>query len=169
MQAAVNKRRRLARQAWLAVRLQDLAGQIEKLLPEVRAVIGGEGERAPVASAARSLERAASALASAAGRARHGAMPEGISELLEGTSPLLSLFGSRVVLAGAAGGSPPRPSAAAQALAVLLEEPKRSFEAAEVAMRLACSVPAARTTLNRLVRSGHADRPAPGRFRARSR
>ena len=42
-------------------------------------------------------------------------------------------------------------------------------QAAEVAQRLGCSVPIARTTLNRLVQSGHATRPAAGRFRARGR
>jgi predicted ArsR family transcriptional regulator len=73
-----------------------------------------------------------------------------------------------VVLAGKAGGPPRPPSAAARALAVLLEYSDRSMDAGDIAARLGCSVPAARTTLNRLVKSGHAMRTAPGWFRARS-
>jgi predicted ArsR family transcriptional regulator len=42
------------------------------------------------------------------------------------------------------------------------------MDAGDIAARLGCSVPAARTTLNRLVKSGHAMRTAPGWFRARS-
>jgi DNA-binding MarR family transcriptional regulator len=61
------------------------------------------------------------------------------------------------------------PSAGAQALAVLLEDPKRKFQAAEIAERLGCSIPIARTALNRLVQSGHASRPTAGRFRAKTR
>ena len=52
---------------------------------------------------------------------------------------------------------------------MLLEEPSRTFEAAEVAQRIGCSAAVARTTLNRLVQSGHATRAAAGRFRARRR
>jgi hypothetical protein len=88
---------------------------------------------------------------------------------LEGTSPLMSLLGSRVILARTGSETPRRPSAGAQALALLLEDPKRTYEAAEIAERLGCSVPSARTTLNRLVQSGHATRAAAGRFRAKSR
>jgi hypothetical protein len=59
------------------------------------------------------------------------------------------------------------PSAGAQALAMLLEDPSRTFEAAEVADRIGCSAAVARTTLNRLVQSGHA--AAAGRFSAKRR
>jgi DNA-binding IclR family transcriptional regulator len=58
------------------------------------------------------------------------------------------------------------PSIGAQALAILLERPAATFEAAEIARRLGCSIPVARTTLNRLVKSGHAARAGAGRFRA---
>jgi DNA-binding IclR family transcriptional regulator len=82
----------------------------------------------------------------------------------------MSLLGSRVVLALRTRSETPRkPSAGAQALALLLEDPKRAYEAAEIAERLDCSVPIARTTLNRLVQSGHATRVAAGRFRAKAR
>jgi hypothetical protein len=74
-----------------------------------------------------------------------------------------------VVLAGAGGARARRPSASAQVLAILLETPERPFDAKEIARRLRCSEPSARTTLHRLVQSGHAVRPAPGLFRAKSR
>jgi predicted ArsR family transcriptional regulator len=76
---------------------------------------------------------------------------------------------SRVVLARTGSETPRRPSAGAQAIALLLEDPKRTYEAAEIAERLDCSVPIARTTLNRLVQRGNATRVAAGRFRAKAR
>jgi hypothetical protein len=44
----------------------------------------------------------------------------------------------------------------------LLEKLATIFEAAEIARRLGCSIPVARTTLNRLVKSGHASRAGAG-------
>jgi hypothetical protein len=81
----------------------------------------------------------------------------------------MSLFGSRVVLARTGGEAATTPSTGAQVLAILLQNPVRTFSANEIAQRLGCSAPIARTTLNRLVRSGHATRPAAGRFRAKRR
>ncbi len=125
---------------------------------------------ASAASNARSLERAASAVRALVERANPDRLVGQIRALLEGTSPLMSMLGSRVVLARNSSPAEPRtPSAGAQALAVLLEDPARAFAAREVAERLGCSVPIARTTLNRLVHTGHARRVAPGRFRAKAR
>src|SRR6266536_2340723 len=155
MLLSMTKRSRVVRQVSLAVRIQRLAGETEKLVPEVKAALGDDVTRPLVASAARSLERAASAVRALAGPDRHAG---DLRAVLEGTSPLMSLLGSRVVLARAGRDTRRTPSVGAQALALLLEEPARTFEAAEIAERLGCSVPIARTTLNRLVRSGHAVR-----------
>lgn len=153
----------------MAVRIQKLTGEVERLVPELQSALRGGTDRALLGSAARSLERAASAVRGLVDEAGPGRPSPGIQALLGSASPPLGLFGSRVVLAGIAAGARRAPSAAAQALAVLLEEPGRAFDAAEIAGRLGCSVPIARTTLHRLVRSGHAKRPRPGRFRARAR
>ncbi len=169
MLLSMTKRSRVVRQASLAVRIERLAGETEKLVPEVKAALGDDVTRPLVASAARSLERAASAVRALADGGRPDRHAGDLRAVLEGTSPLMSLLGSRVVLARAGRDTRRTPSVGAQALALLLEEPARTFEAAEIAERLGCSVPIARTTLNRLVRSGHAVRGAPGRFRARSR
>jgi hypothetical protein len=165
----------VARHVGLALRIQRLASEIEKLVPEVKAALSNESElRYPLAPAAQSLERAAVAIRVLTERTKASGPGAELSaelraEILGGTSHLLSLFGSRVVLSRVGKDQPQPPSAGAQALAMLLEEPQRAFEAAEVAARLGCSVPIARTTLNRLVQSGHATRPAAGRFRAKVR
>ncbi|HJW75878.1 MAG: hypothetical protein A2V77_23680 [Anaeromyxobacter sp. RBG_16_69_14] len=164
----MKRRARLAQQAHLTVRIQRLTREIEELVPEVKAAVGGDDDGL-LASAAKSLERAAVAVSSLAGQGRPDRLGGDIRAVLEGTSPLMSLLGSRVVLASTGSDERRTPSAGAQALAVLLEEPERAFEATEVAERLGCSVPIARTTLNRLVRSGHATRPVAGRFRAKAR
>jgi hypothetical protein len=159
--------------AALEVRIQRLTGEIERLLPEVKEAVGSGGEPGfPLAPAAQALERAARAIRVLVERTKAKDPDAAIrAQMLGGMSPLLSLFGSRVVLAniGATIAAEPAKtaSAGAQALALLLEEPQRTFEAAEVAARLGCSLPIARTTLNRLVKSGHAARPAAGRFCAK--
>lgn len=158
----------LVRQSRVALRIQRLASAVEKLIPQIKRARGSDDGYAPqVASAARSLARAATAVRALAEEGRHGRDLPAI--LLEGTSPLMSLLGSRVVLSRAGRGPPAPPSAGAQALAMLLEDPARTFDAAEVAERVGCSVAVARTTLNRLVQSGHAARAAAGRFRAKRR
>lgn len=170
MTLPMKRRTRVTPSAGLVVRIQRLAGDVEKLVPEVKAAVGGGGLSYPLAPAAQSLERAAVALRVLAEKAGPGEAAAGIrAGLLGSASHLLSLFGSRVVLARGGKDEPQPPSAGAQALAVLLEEPERSFGAAEIAARLGCSIPIARTTLNRLVQSGHATRKAAGRFRARAR
>jgi hypothetical protein len=165
--AAMNDRTRLARHAQLASRIQRLTREVERLVPEVEAALAS-GSSELLAEPSRSLARAAAAVRSAVER-RHAVALRGIRAGLEGTSPLMSLLGSRIVLAPASREAPRPPSAGAQALAMLMEEPERTFDAAEIAERLGCSVPVARTTLNRLVKSGHAARAAAGRFRAAPR
>lgn len=158
------------KQVSVSTRLQRLAAELEALIPEVRAALKREEPHAwLVTSAARSLTRAAEALSALVAEAKPGPMPVEVRALLEGTTPLMSMLGSRLVLSGQPGGPPKAPSAAAQALAVLLEDPKRAFTAAEVAAQLALTEPVARTTLHRLVQSGHATRPAEGKFRAKAR
>lgn len=156
------------RQLALSVRLEKLARELEGLVPELEAALDAENPYLPMlAPAAKSLERAASAIRVLLERAKPGHPLGGdLRSILEGTSPLMSMLGSRLVLAGSAQRAARPPSAGAQALAVLLQEPEREFQADEIAERVGCSVPIARTTLNRLVRSGHAARSAPGRFRA---
>ena len=153
-----------ASSARLSLRIQGLTAEIEKLVPEVRAE---GGQRHLLASAALSLERAAVAVKRLVGAARPAESGRHLAAVL--TSPLLSFLGSRVVVARSGTDAPATPSAGAQALAILLEDPKRVVGAAEIAHRLGCSVSIARTTLNRLVKSGHAVRPSAGRFRARRR
>ena len=165
----MKNRTRVVRQMRLSVRIQQLTGEIEKLVPDVKASLGN-GHSRFLASASKSLERAATAVRALADHAPPSRLVEGdFMAALEGTSSLMSLLGSRVVLARTGSEIPRRPSAGAQALALLLEDPKRTYEAAEIAERLDCSVPIARTTLNRLVQSGHATRAAAGRFRAKAR
>jgi hypothetical protein len=163
-------RARLARQAQLSARIQRLTRDIERLVPEIEAALAGGRSSELLAEPSRSLARAGAAVRAAVeGRERRSVPLTGIRAGLEGTSPLMSLLGSRIVLSPMKGEAPRPPSAGAQALAMLLEEPGRAFDAAEIAERLRCSVPVARTTLNRLVRSGHAARLAAGRFRAMAR
>lgn len=156
----------LVRSAQLVLRLQRLTREVEELVPDLEAVVTDTYDTASLGTAARSLQRAADAARAVVGGAR---VPDEVRALLEGTSPLISFFGSRLVLAGKAQNRPSTPSVVARALAVLLEDPRRSLDATEIATRLGCSVPIARTALHRLVRSGHATRPAAGRFRAKSR
>lgn len=164
----MSDRARFVRQARLSLRIQRLTSEVERLVPHIKRAQGGDDSYGPLlASAARSLERAAVAVRALAEEGRKpGDLP---AILLEGTSPLMSLLGSRVVLSRAGRRAPAPPSAGAQALAMLLEDPSRTFDAAEVAARIGCSAAVARTTLNRLVQSGHAARAAAGRFRARRR
>lgn len=157
---------RLVRRARLQLEIQRLTREIEKLVPELAAALDDSYDSRLLAPAVRSLERAASAARAIVDAANPGRVPDEIRAVLEGTSPLLSVLGSRLVLAGGSRGAAPAPSIGARALAALLEEPGRALDAREIAGRIGCSVPIARTTLNRLVRSGHAVRPAAGRFRA---
>jgi hypothetical protein len=157
----------------LSVRIQRLTHEVEQLVPEIKAALADDVDvpgRELIIPAVTALERAATAVKRLVDENRPEE-PSGLRAILEGTLPLMSLLGSRVVLARAGGGtaSPAAPSVGAQALAVLLEDPSRTFEAGEIAERLGCSIPVARTTLNRLVQSGHATRPAAGRFRAKAR
>lgn len=157
----------MVQRAQLLLRLQRLTHEIEELVPELKTVLTDGSDSRQFEPAALSLQRAASAAKAVVESANPRRLPEEIRAVLEGTSPLLSFLGSRLVLKRKGRSLSARPSIAAQALAVLLEDPAREFDAAEVAKRLDCSVPIARTTLNRLVRSGHASRPSAGRFRAR--
>jgi hypothetical protein len=153
-------------------RIQRLTREIEALVPELKGSRGRMGvARALLAGPARSLERAATAVRSLAEAAawRSHPLPSDVRDLLADTGPLMSLLGSRVVLARTSTGGPSRPSTGAQALAILLEDPARTFAAAEIARRLGCSIPVARTTLNRLVQGGHARRPKAGHFKAVAR
>ncbi len=160
---------RVVRCAQLLVRLQRLTHEIENLVPELKAAVGDGYDSRLLEPAARSLQRAAAAAKAVVDSANPGRLPDEIRAVLEGTSPLVSFLGSRLVLTGTGRNMPRTPSIGARALAVLLENPGRAFDAAEVAQRLGCSVPIARTTLHRLVRSRHATRPSAGRFRARTR
>jgi len=161
----------LGRLVHVSNRIQQLTREIENLVPEVRAALAQANQHGYVlASASKSLERAAAAVRALVERQRPRPSEFDIRAILGGTSPLMSLFGSRVVLARTGNKTTKTtPSTGAQALAILLENPARAFEAKEIAKRLGCSVPIARTTLNRLVRSGHATRPTAGRFRAKAR
>jgi hypothetical protein len=149
-------------------RLQRLTNEVERLVPDVRAALAEpEEHRSLLASAASALHRATGAVRTLVDQSAGPKAGSELSAFLEGTSPLMSLLGSRVVLASAGRQPAPPPSIGARALARLLEEPERAFEAPEIAKHLDCDVPVARTTLNRLVKSGHATRPTAGRFRAR--
>src|SRR5215831_3516397 len=165
----------LGRIVHISNRIQQLTREIENLVPEMKAALAQANQHGYVlASALKSLERAAAAVRALVERQRPRPSEFDIRAILGGTSPLMSLFGSRVVLARKGNKTTKtktktRPSIGAQALAILLENPAQAFEAKEIAKRLACSVPIARTTLNRLVKSGHATRPAAGRFRAKAR
>ncbi len=162
------KNPRWKRQLTLSVRVERLARELEALVPELKDSLEAENPYLTVlSSAAKTLERATAAIRALIERAKPGRPLGGdLRSMLEGTSPLMSLLGSRLILAGSSKAAARPPSAGAQALAALLEDPEREFQAEEIARRLGCSVPSARTTLNRLVRSGHAARPVPGRFRA---
>ena len=160
----------LGRLVHVSNRIQQVTREIENLVPEVKAALGEANQHGYVlASALKSLERAAVAVRALVERQRPRPSEFDIRAILGGTSPLMSLFGSRVVLARTGRKRASTPSTGARALAILLENPTQAFEAKEIAKRLACSVPIARTTLNRLVRSGHATRPTAGRFRAKAR
>jgi hypothetical protein len=161
----------LGRLVQISNRIQQLTREIENLVPEVKAALAQANQHGHVlSSASMSLERAAAAVRALVERQRPRPSEFDIRAILGGTSPLMSLFGSRVVLARTGNKTTKTtPSTGARALAILLENPTQAFEAKEIAKRLACSVPIARTTLNRLVRSGHATRPAAGRFRAKAR
>lgn len=155
------KKRRIA----LTDRIQRIAKEIEGLLPEVKAAVGeGMPPAGLMAGPARTLERAATAIRVVVDEHGTDAGSE-LRDILSGTSPLMAIIGSRVVLTGQKE-SRQAPSAGAQALALLLEHPEQTFDAGEIAERLGVSVPAARTTLNRLVQSGHATRKAKGQFKA---
>jgi len=147
----------MAQHALLAQRLSSVTLDLERLVTEIKAALGGGDEgRRLIALEAKPLARAAAALETLIG---HQA---------SSTAGLDAVF--RLVLSQRTHDkAPPAPSASAQALAMLLEAPERTFDAAEVAERLGCSVPIARTTLNRLVTGGHAVRVSPGKFRARGR
>jgi hypothetical protein len=165
----MKKGARSARSAQLVVRLQRLTREIEELVLEIETALADGYDSNLLSPGVRSFERAAAAMKALVGRANPRQLTDEIRGVLEGTSPLYSLLRSRLVLAGAGRGTSRTPSVGAQALAILLEQPGRTFDASEIAERLGCSVPIARTTLNRLVRSGHATRPVAGRFRANTR
>ncbi|HYI01671.1 hypothetical protein [Hyalangium sp.] len=157
----------------LATRLQQMTQELEEMVPELKDVLAeAKTQASPVAGGvsllvtpARGLERAARAIKTLVGGDEAG--PHAYRSLLQ--SPVMPVPGSRVVLSGVRGGSPATPSIGARALAVLLESPESTFDAAEMGARLGCSQAVARTTLHRLVRSGHAARQETGRFRAKSR
>src|SRR5215472_5315930 len=163
----------LGRLVHVSNRIQQLTREMENLVPEVKAALAQANQHGHMlSSVSKSLERAAAAVRALVERQRPRPSEFDIRAILGGTSPLMSLFGSRVVLARQGDKTTKtktRPSIGAQALAILLENPAQAFEAKEIAKRLACSVPIARTTLNRLVKSGHATRPTAGRFRAKAR
>jgi hypothetical protein len=165
----MKKSARIVHQAQLAARIQRLTRELEELVEEIEEARGDDDARFLLAEPSRSLARAVSALRAAVQEGRPDRRPGSIRDVLEGTSPLMSLLGSRIVLSQVGREAPRPPSAGAQALAALLEDPARTFDAAQIAERLGCSVPIARTTLNRLVKSSHATRLAAGRFRARAR
>jgi hypothetical protein len=151
-------------------RIQQLTREIERLVEDLRRTPPGEGDppiRGLLGPAAKSLEQAARAVRTIIDEGKGTDYYGDLRAILQGTSPLMSQLGSRVVLARVEAGAPSKPSTGAQALAVLLEDPARAVGATEIAERLGCSVPIARTTLNRLVESGHAARAGRGRFRAR--
>jgi hypothetical protein len=158
----------LVRSAQLLLHMQRLTREVEELVPDLEDALTDSFDTASLGTAARSLQRAADAARAVVEGARPGRVPEEVREMLEGTSPVFSFLGSRLVLARKAGNKPAAPSVAARALAVLMEDPKRSFDAAEIAGRLGCTIPIARTALHRLVKSRHATRPSAGRFRAKS-
>ena len=158
-----------ARGARLLLRLQRATREVEGIVAELRGALAEGDDLRITDPAVRSLHRAAAAAQAVVEGASHRGIPDEVRAVLEGTSPLLSFLGSRLVLQGAGKSAPPRPSIGARALALLLEEPGCALDAAEVAARLGCSIPIARTTLHRLVRSGHAARPSAGLFRARAR
>jgi len=162
-------RDREVRGARLLLRLQRAIHEVEGIVGELRSALAEGDDLRIIGPAARSLHRAAAAVQAVVAGAEPRGIPDELRAVLDGTSPLLSFLGSRLVLAGAGKARPPSPSIAARALALLLEEPGRAFGAAEVAERLECSTPIARTTLHRLVRSGHATRPSAGLFQARAR
>jgi hypothetical protein len=167
MRAPVPRTPGTVRAAALALRVQQLTAEVERLFVEAQVLTKrGELEAGLLAEPARSLQRAAAALAAVASSGS-GERSRELKAVLEGTSALMSAIGSRVVLSGVSAGPAAAPSAGARALAMLLEAPDREFDAAEVASRLEVSVPAARTTLNRLVKSGHARRRGVGRFGAK--
>ena len=158
------KKKRAAAPKLFDVRIQSLTREVENLVVELKAGPPAKGLLAP---SARSLERAAKALRAVTEEGKPVADYADLRAVLEGTSPLMSQLGSRVVLAALGAQSATKPSSGAQALAFLLEEPGRSVDAGTLATQLGCSVPMARTTLNRLVQSGHAVRASRGNFRAK--
>lgn len=140
--------------AVLAMRIMNLSLEVEQLAHRLR-VARDSGRKQPLLGpAARSFDRACSALRAILLDAPEGQVP----------GAWTALPGARVVIDRT--GAERQPSTAARTLALLLEERERSFDAREVAEHLGCSEPVARTTLNRLVQSGHARRDEPGRFRA---
>ncbi|HVO18742.1 MAG TPA: hypothetical protein VMU15_05770 [Anaeromyxobacter sp.] len=162
-------RDRALRGAQLHLRLQRATREVEGIVSALRTALAEGAELRVIEPAARSLQRAAAAALAVVAGAGPGGIPDEVRAVLDGTSPVFSFLGSRLVLAGHGGAAPPRPSVGARALALLLEEPGRALGAAEVSRRLGCSIPVARTALHRLVRSGHAARPAAGLFQARPR
>ncbi len=139
-----------------------------------RAIEKGPAGTAPLlrhalSAAVRSLERTTTALR----RVLDALPPDEIAQaharvaLTAGLSEAASLLASRMMLARAWAKERP-PSIAARVLAALLEEPDRDLDAGSVAERIGCTPAVARTTLHRLVASAHAERTAPGRFRAKS-
>ena len=143
---------------FLSERVRRLSAEAEKTFQEAKAALERSDARGrwTLAQATRALGRAAAALETLVTQSEKREPRPGVPSLL-----------SRLVLVNAKRARPPAPSVSAQALAMLLEDPSRSFEATEVAEHLGCSVPIARTILNRLVNSGHADRVELGRFQAR--
>jgi hypothetical protein len=154
----------------IELRVNRLTREVEQLVIELRALPASKGG-APVqgllAPAVRSLEHAVNALRAVADDRKDAAAYADLRAYLEVPSGLMTQLGSRVVLAGKPSKAA-KPSSGAQALALLLEAPGRAVDAQGLARHLACSVPMARTTLNRLVQSGHAVRAARGRFRAKA-
>src|SRR5215470_10943044 len=117
---------RVVRQVQLYERMQRLTSEVEALVPLLRSAPGNDGTFGPLlVSASRALERAAKAVRAVAGDGRPSlpgdVLPAGfVTGILEDTSQLMSLLGSRVVLARTGERAPAStPSIGALALAIL--------------------------------------------------
>ncbi len=155
------------RQAILAAaaRLRRARAELEKAQADLDAALARWPAQVSAADASKEVAEALSAILGGAGiRPPSG---EGAHEAAVG-----QIFGNAIMLAAARSATRSlarrkRPSTAARALAVLLEEPARDLGAEDVARRCGCSQAVARATLHRLVKQGLARRTDTGLFRAR--
>ena len=162
----------------LQTRMQALAHEMETLVPELKEAVSkppakddrlfARFELAEIHRTAKALVRAANAIqALVRDRTAAGTRSSRRDFMDPDSFPIGLALRTRMVLSRTGGRSQGPPSIGARALALLLEDPGASFDANEVAERLGCSAPVARTTLHRLVESGHAERVETGRFRAK--